>query len=359
MTIINVMVDDQRLEFSSMPVVASEGVKETYVKFALSSDWSGFGAVALFYRDDDEEAVYESVLDGAGLAEVPYEVTAAPGWIRFGLSGSDGTSVHTSEILKYKIVKGKYTSGQGSEPPAPGIYEQMLAIAGQMRDTLNASIIDQNAIIHSLEVDMSALETEQDNYENVITGRINTLVDNFAGSSRETVLFEGSHAVNIGNEIDLVSSSTVYDYLDIVLNDGLIGTIIGPTQNSRWRVTGETIKSIGVSVTTYVVEGVLDGNTLRVTSSAAIVDTGTASTRYDLDDGPLADESLRRYCLKVIGRKLTDDAEVLDIRVGADGVTYQTAGTAVRSQIQDLSNRVKNLEESGGGTFVNGDEVNY
>lgn len=344
MTIINVMVDDQRLEFASMPVVASEGVKETYVKFALSSDWSGFGATALFYRDDSPEDVYTSVLDGAGLAEVPYEITAAPGWIRFGLSGSDGTSVHTSEILKYKVVKGKYTSGQGSEPPAPGIYEQMLAIAGQMRDTLNAAVIEQNAIIQGLVTDMddlrSDMETEQTTFENVVTGQINTLVNNFAGSSRETILFEDSHTVNIGDEIDLVSDPTVYDYLDIVLNDDMVGTIIGPTQNSQWRVTGETVKSTGTSVTTYVIEGVLDAQSLclRVTTACAIVDTGTSSTRYDLGSGSIADESLRRYCLKVIGRKLTDDAEVLNIRVGADGVTYQTAGTAVRTQLDKKLN---------------------
>lgn len=344
MTIINVMVDDQRLEFSSMPVVASEGVKETYVKFALSSDWSGFGAVALFYRDDDPESVYESALDGTGLAEVPYEITAAPGWIRIGLAGSNGTAIHTSEILKYKVVKGLYTSGQGSEPPAPGIYEQMLAIAGDMRNTFNATIVVQNEIIQGLVSDMddlrSDMETEQTTFESVVTGQINTLVNNFAGSSRETILFEGSHTVNIGDEIDLVSDPTVYDYLDIVLNDDMIGTIIEPTQNSQWRVTGETVKSTGTSVTTYVIEGVLDAQSLclRVSTACAIVDTGTSSTRYDLGSGSIADESLRRYCLKVIGRKLTDDAEVLNIRVGADGVTYQTAGTAVRTQFDKKLN---------------------
>ena len=37
-----------------------------------------------------------------------------------------------------------------------------------------------------------------------------------------------------------------------------------------------------------------------------------------------------------------DGAEVVDIRVGADGVTYGSAGTSVRAQFNDIKNRLKN-----------------
>lgn len=52
----------------------------------------------------------------------------------------------------------------------------------------------------------------------------------------------------------------------------------------------------------------------------------------------------------------TGDAELADIRIGADGTQYETAGEAVRQQISDLHNantaledRVFALEEGGGG----------
>ena len=40
----------------------------------------------------------------------------------------------------------------------------------------------------------------------------------------------------------------------------------------------------------------------------------------------------------------TADAELIDVRVGADGVTYATAGNAVRTQVSDLKSKITNVD---------------
>lgn len=66
--------------------------------------------------------------------------------------------------------------------------------------------------------------------------------------------------------------------------------------------------------------------------------------------GWFGDDTAESLITKVIGIKFvpagTDkDAELADIRVGADGTTYTSAGEAVRSQISDLDERVEALED--------------
>lgn len=139
MSNIRVTVNEQNLHIVDSPKIAAQGVNENYVVFDFDPTWNGFGKSVLFYREDDEKTVYESVIDGnTNTALVPHEVTAQDGKICFGVAGVKDDIVYTSEIVKYRIVKGIYTAGEESNPPTPGIYEQMLALAEALRVEVNS-----------------------------------------------------------------------------------------------------------------------------------------------------------------------------------------------------------------------------
>ena len=54
----------------------------------------------------------------------------------------------------------------------------------------------------------------------------------------------------------------------------------------------------------------------------------------------------------------TGDAELTDIRVGADGVTYNTAGTAVREQVSSLKEDLVELESGSNLNIIKGKFIN-
>jgi hypothetical protein len=75
------------------------------------------------------------------------------------------------------------------------------------------------------------------------------------------------------------------------------------------------------------------------------LDTGKISIPTVLEDVNDAIDTMEsRLDTAIAG--LTVDSEVIDIRVGADGVTYPTAGDAVRGQITNVEDKIDSLVEN-------------
>lgn len=132
-TTITMGVVDQVLTLIGTPVVSSGGKNEDYVSFTFDETWNGFAKIAVFYRQTKE--IYYALINDDNVAVVPPEVIATSGIMYLGVVGvnDDTTITKTSQVLPYRIVGGAL-DGFKPEPATPDVFEQMLALAQEMRD---------------------------------------------------------------------------------------------------------------------------------------------------------------------------------------------------------------------------------
>ena len=131
MSDILITVSDQSMIFTSKPVIASNGINEDYCEFTFDATWSGYAKTATFNKASEPDNVYLSVLVG-NRALIPHEVLDAPGIIFIGVRGTYNDVTLTAEKLPYPIVPGADANGQNTQPPSPGIYDQILQMVLSM-----------------------------------------------------------------------------------------------------------------------------------------------------------------------------------------------------------------------------------
>lgn len=128
-TLIRVDCIDQRLYIAAAPAVASGGKNEDAVEFSFCPLWEGFAKTGVFYRSEDD--VYHAIVSGDRCI-IPHEVLKEEGMLYFGVFGVKGDITRTSEIVKYRVVKGALTEGTQPSDPTPDIYTQILNQYGAM-----------------------------------------------------------------------------------------------------------------------------------------------------------------------------------------------------------------------------------
>lgn len=117
---------DQRLHVSTQPVIASGGRNEDVIEFTFCPLWDGLEKFTAFRRDLDPETVYRIPIE-ENRCTIPQEVLVEEGWIRFGVFGTNGDVLRTSEELKYHIDSGASISGGEPSEPTPELWERILA----------------------------------------------------------------------------------------------------------------------------------------------------------------------------------------------------------------------------------------
>lgn len=131
-TTITARVIDQTLQITNIPKLASGGENDVRVEVSFDSLWSGFGKTAIFYRKENQ--VYHVVMV-SDTCLIPREVLAEPGKLYFGILGTSGATVRTTEVVTFNVVQGAITAGVSQ--PLPDVYRQLMSEYGVLSARVN------------------------------------------------------------------------------------------------------------------------------------------------------------------------------------------------------------------------------
>ena len=124
MSIINIRCIDQTLTVTNAPLISSGNIQTDSLKFEFCPMWDGFAKTAIFYRNESE--AYAVPLNPNNEAIIPKEVLQTEGFFYFGVHGVSEDKVRTSQVLRYRVVKGAISDEVRIPNPTPDVYSQII-----------------------------------------------------------------------------------------------------------------------------------------------------------------------------------------------------------------------------------------
>lgn len=145
--------DKNRLTVIQREPITSGSVNVYQVQFEFSPDWDELTRTAVFKTDSKSKAV---LLDDSNECFIPWEVLTTFGWrLSVGVYGTQGTKTVLPTVwADMGVILQGTTTGSGSQPPTPELWEQELAQKGDglSYDGRNLSLMSGNKPLSTVQI---------------------------------------------------------------------------------------------------------------------------------------------------------------------------------------------------------------